>query len=108
MSLKTDLDREVRDFVDTEGVTIEDVQSVPREDRPVFTIAATIEWAKKPENADRIEVAAREVRAKARDTLQRIDDRVTATKNVMVDILMNDDTKEDFLNSFLGSIFGDD
>jgi len=107
-TIKEQMVSEAKQVVDTEGVTVEDIRAMPIEERPPFTIAKAIEWARRPENAERIEQTAQRIATKAEHAVARADEHVTHYKNVMVDILTDEDVKEDFVNSFLESVFGDD
>lgn len=91
--------------IDTEGVTIEDI---PSAERPAYSIAAAIAWAKRPENAPRIEQVAQRAGEVQRNIARRVDDEVTKVGRLLVDMATNDDVLEDVTVSLLRSLVGDD
>lgn len=102
----TTLKTRFQEVVETEGTTIEDVADMPSEARPAFTIAKAVEWARDPVNAPRIEQAAKQAREVQDTIVQRIDDGVTEWKDLMVDVLMNEDTETALVDSLLSSLTG--
>lgn len=102
MTLKT----EVLDAIDTEGVSVEDVQAQPIEDRPLFSIPMAVKWARDPANAPKIEEFAKHAGEAQEEIMHQIDDTLTRTKDVIVDILMNDETETSIVNDLIGHFFG--
>ena len=77
---------------------------VTRDDVPVYTIARTVEWMKRPENAARIEAAAKHMKEATKHAMNQMGDEVAKVKNLFVDIATNDEVKDDFFNSLIKSI----
>lgn len=100
------LQTEVLDAIDTNGVTVEDVKAQPIGDRPVFSIPLAVKWARDPANAPKIEKFAKDAREAQDQFMHRLDDRVTQVKDVIVDILMNDDVESDLVSDLLGHFTG--
>lgn len=103
MSAKTEI---VEKVIDTEGTTIQDVSDIRPDDRPAFTIAKAVQWARDPANAPRIEQAVQQATEAKQRLVQRIDDRVTGVKDLIVDCLMDDETSTGLFDEFLSSVTG--
>lgn len=97
---------EVLDAIDTEGVTVDDVKAQPIADRPVFSIPMAVAWARDPKNAPKIERFAQDARQAQDDFMHRLDDGVTEVKDMLVDILMNEETESDIVSDLLSSFTG--
>lgn len=102
MTLKT----EILDAIDTDGVTIEDVQAQPLKERPAFSIPLAVAWARNPANAPRIEAFAKQARATQDRVMHRLDDEVSKVGGLLVDVLMNDDVESDLMSDLLSSLTG--
>lgn len=102
----TDLKSEMLDAIDTDGVTVEDIKKQPIEDRPVFSIPMAMQWARDPKNAPKIEQFAKDARVAQDKFMHRLDDGVTEVKDVIVDILMNEETESDIVSELLGHFTG--
>lgn len=101
--------------IETSGEVVEDSghpsESIPPldlKDVPVYSISKAIEWMKRPENAHKIEELSRQARAVQDGIAKGIDREVTKVGRLMVDIHTDDNVLEDFTNSFLKSLIGDD
>lgn len=100
------LKNEMLGAIDTEGVTVEDIKEQPVADRPVFSIPMAVAWARDPANAPKIEQFARDARIAQDNFMHRLDDGITEVKDVLVDILMNEETESDIVSDLLSSFTG--
>lgn len=104
--LKTNLRDVVEDAIDTEGTTIEDITDVEAEDRPAYTVAHAIAWARRPENAPRIEQVARQAGKAQRQFVHQLDDQITQVKDVLVRLAVDDEEREGFFDGLLRQFTG--
>lgn len=101
------------EVIETTGEVIGDESVGPTpntavRDVPVYTVARAVEWMKRPENAARIEQFAQDARAVQDDIVRSIDREVTKVFRLGVQLATDDDVLEDFTNSLLGSLIGED
>lgn len=76
-------------------------------DVPIYTVARAVEYLKRPENAVKVERAAKVAGEVQRDVARYIDDEVTKIGRLGIDLMTNDDILEEFTDSLLGSLIGD-
>lgn len=97
--------------IETVGEAVEEPtqKSTPidRKDIPIYTIAGTIDWMKRPENEQKIREMSRIAGETQREIVKGIDREVTKTWRLLVDVATDENVKEDFINKFLGSLIDD-
>lgn len=100
--------------IDTTGEVVgEEQRPAPKsevnvKDVPIYTVARAVEWLKRPENAPRIEQAAKMAGEVTRDVARYIDHEITKVGRLGIQLATDDDVLEDFTNSLLKSLLPDD
>lgn len=82
------------------------LEDIPTADIPVYTVAAAIDWVKRPENDARIKSMVEKVKEAERTFVQAVDRDVSKVGRLLVDMATSDDILEDFSMSLLSSITG--
>lgn len=104
------------DVIETTGEVVEeakavysetsdvDIKDIPLSERPLYTVAKAIEWAKDPKNAPKIE----EVVARARDGQERfvrkVDEEVSKVGRLIADMATDESFEDEVINHFLGTL----
>ncbi len=94
--------------IETTGEVVEETSSktpsVDAKSVPIYTVARAVEWMRQPENAPKIEHAAKVAGEATREIARGIDREVTNVWRLMVDISTDEDAEQDFINSFLKTL----
>jgi hypothetical protein len=95
--------------IETTGETVGEetsakASSVDAKDLPIYSVARAVEWMKRPENAPKIEQAAKVAGEATREAARAIDREVTNVWRQLVEISTDEEAEQDFINAFLKTL----
>lgn len=88
---------------ETESIPIEDLEP---DEVPTYTVAAAIEWMKRPENDARIQSMVARAQEAERTFVKAADREISKVGKLLIDLGTSDDILEDFTVSLLSSVTG--
>lgn len=91
---------------DTMNRSVPNFENLEPDEIPTYTVAAAIEWMKRPENDARIKSMVERAQQAEKTFVQAADREIGKVGRLLIDMGTSDDILEDFTASFLSSITG--
>lgn len=98
------IEARVVEVIDTKDVPIDGLKD---DELPAYSIAKAIAYARDPKNADQIQAFADDAATGYKRVVSAIDEGVTRTKDLFVDLLEDEGEEDGILSKFTSSLLSD-